>query len=309
MAAVADDARSADDVPDLVWSLAEKSLIVVEPSANATRYRFLESVRGYALGCLADAAETALSALRLTDWYLDRLGPWLPFNAALTGLRAVELDNLRALIGLVADEDPAASPESRSSPWLSFTSVTEPLPLASQKLGSTSRTYWRRHRSALGSLCELAGLLVSAGEAFEAEELVTASGGPARRGRCPRWDPAVCERLMALAKAVQGEQRVSSDIARRALAGDLDDRSRSSMLNSLAIAAAALADIETAYDATDQALELALRTADDEYALVHHNTLAELSFRRGAFAEAAHHQQAALESASQMGISAPSRFR
>ena len=115
------------------------------------------------------------------------------------------------------------------------------------------------------------------------------------------WDPAVCERFMALAKRVQGELRVSCDIARRALAGDLDDRSRSGMLNSLAIAAAALADIDTAYDASNQALELALRTGDDEHALVHHNTLGELALRRGAFAEAAHHQQAALESASQMG--------
>jgi predicted ATPase len=299
-AAVADDARSAEDVPDLVWSLAEKSLIVVEPSANATRYRFLESVRAYALGCLADAAETVLSARRLTEWYLDRLGPWLPFNAALTGLRAIELDNLRALIGLVADADPARA-QTLAIAVAQFHkrhgTIAAGVPETRRYLSNLPAPTPER----VGLLCELAGLLVSAGEAFEAEELVRQAAALRGEVGAPRWDPAVCERMMALAKAVQGEQRVSCDIARCALAGDLDDRSRSSMLNSLAIAAAALADIETAYDATDQALELALRTADDEYALVHHNTLAELSFRRGAFAEAAHHQQAALESASQMG--------
>ena len=164
VAAVADDALSPDDVPDLVWSLAEKSLIVVEPSANATRYRFLESIRGYALGCLADAAETALSALRLTDWYLDRLGPWLPFNAALTGSRAVELDNLRALIGLVADADPARA-QNLAHVVAQFHkrhgTVAAGVPETRHYLSNLLAPTPER----VGLLCELAGLLVSAGEA------------------------------------------------------------------------------------------------------------------------------------------------
>jgi len=36
------------DVPELVWSLADKSLVTVEPSANANRYRMPETVRAYA---------------------------------------------------------------------------------------------------------------------------------------------------------------------------------------------------------------------------------------------------------------------
>ena len=47
-AALAADDLDAYDVPELVWSLADKSLIVVEPAANATRYRLLDSIRHYA---------------------------------------------------------------------------------------------------------------------------------------------------------------------------------------------------------------------------------------------------------------------
>ena len=74
-AALAADELDAYDVPELVWSLADKSLIVVEPAANATRYRLLDSIRHYARRHLEDRGATAATARRLASWYLDRLGP------------------------------------------------------------------------------------------------------------------------------------------------------------------------------------------------------------------------------------------
>ncbi len=41
--AVADDDLDADDVPELVWSLVDQSLLVADLAANGTRYRFLET--------------------------------------------------------------------------------------------------------------------------------------------------------------------------------------------------------------------------------------------------------------------------
>jgi len=43
-AAVADDKLEAEDVPQLVWSLVDRSLVTADLAANDTRYRLLETV-------------------------------------------------------------------------------------------------------------------------------------------------------------------------------------------------------------------------------------------------------------------------
>jgi predicted ATPase/DNA-binding CsgD family transcriptional regulator len=56
----ADDRLPAADIVDLLTTLADKSLVEVEPEAlGQSRYRLLETVREYAAGCLAIAGETA----------------------------------------------------------------------------------------------------------------------------------------------------------------------------------------------------------------------------------------------------------
>src|SRR5207253_6540028 len=73
-AAVAGTGIDAFDVPELVWSLVEKSLVVAD-LANGTRYRMLESIREYALERLAATGETSVVADRVAEWYVTRLGP------------------------------------------------------------------------------------------------------------------------------------------------------------------------------------------------------------------------------------------
>src|SRR5207342_2486219 len=47
-AAAATDAVAADVIPDLLWSLANKSLLNVDATAGSSRYRFPETVRTFA---------------------------------------------------------------------------------------------------------------------------------------------------------------------------------------------------------------------------------------------------------------------
>ena len=73
-AAVATDTLDSDVIPDLVWSLANKSLLNVDTTAGGTRFRFPETVRTFARRH-DPAADITSAARRLAAWYLDRLGP------------------------------------------------------------------------------------------------------------------------------------------------------------------------------------------------------------------------------------------
>ena len=92
------------DVLDAVWSLADKSLVVVDLTANETRYRLLETVRDYARRLLDDEGAHQLRPCGWPRW-LDRIGPWCRMDRVRCGEIEVELDNLRALVPLVAKED------------------------------------------------------------------------------------------------------------------------------------------------------------------------------------------------------------
>jgi predicted ATPase/class 3 adenylate cyclase len=93
-----------DDVAELVWSLADKSLLVVDRTAGATRYRMLETVRAYGADRLAEAGDADVARQRLADHYFERF-PWahVTRQVQLSGL-AGEADTVAALVdGLLAD--------------------------------------------------------------------------------------------------------------------------------------------------------------------------------------------------------------
>jgi predicted ATPase/DNA-binding CsgD family transcriptional regulator len=63
------DAIPASDVLDLLASLMDKSLVVLEPEVlGQARYRLLHTIREYAAARLADAGESAAFQLRLRDY-------------------------------------------------------------------------------------------------------------------------------------------------------------------------------------------------------------------------------------------------
>jgi predicted ATPase/class 3 adenylate cyclase len=103
-AAAATDTLEAEAIPDLVWSLANKSLLNVDATAGSTRYRFPETVRTFARRH-DPGGDIAIAAHRLATWYLDRLGPWCALDRVWMARMSEEVDNLRGLIPLVATSD------------------------------------------------------------------------------------------------------------------------------------------------------------------------------------------------------------
>lgn len=87
-------------VLDQVTLLADKSLVVVESSSDATRYRLLETVRQYALEKLGESGEGEDVRARHRDHYLAIAGvlddPARASDGRYIALAEAEIDNLRA---------------------------------------------------------------------------------------------------------------------------------------------------------------------------------------------------------------------
>jgi predicted ATPase/class 3 adenylate cyclase len=102
------DPLAPEDVLDLVTSLIEKSLVMVDELESGTRYRQLETIRDFAREYLNQREDAAATAVRHCDHYL------LVAKAAKQGLEGTEqaewtkrveaeLDNLRVAILLALD--------------------------------------------------------------------------------------------------------------------------------------------------------------------------------------------------------------
>jgi predicted ATPase/class 3 adenylate cyclase len=105
--AVAGERIDPHEVPQLIWSLVDRSLVTAELAADATRYSLLETIQTYGRDRLDEAGETGLVAYRVAEHLLDRMGPWSPADRRWQGEVGVELGNLRVLVPLTA----AGSPE------------------------------------------------------------------------------------------------------------------------------------------------------------------------------------------------------
>ena len=106
----ADERLQRPAILDLLTSLAEKSLVVVEEHGASVRYRLLETVRRYALDRLAQAQEVAPLRERHRDFYLDlaeRIAPHLQTasQSAWLDLLDVEAANLAAALDHACDTD------------------------------------------------------------------------------------------------------------------------------------------------------------------------------------------------------------
>ena len=95
------------DVPELVWSLVEKSLVVPEPSANATRYRLLETVRAYAGVRLEARGGRAATVGTLAAWYVAAVPVGPAGRPPVAGAVGAGDRDVSGLISSLERDDPA----------------------------------------------------------------------------------------------------------------------------------------------------------------------------------------------------------
>jgi tetratricopeptide (TPR) repeat protein len=102
-----------DEVLDLLDGLVDRSLVVMEERAGRTRYRFLETVRQYAAGRLAQEERKVLGE-RHARYYAQLAARaeaawWTSDGERWLARLEEELDNLRAALRWLLDNDPEAA--------------------------------------------------------------------------------------------------------------------------------------------------------------------------------------------------------
>ncbi len=290
-AAVTGGTVEAYDVPELVWSLADKSLVTVEPAANATRYRMLETVRAYAGLHLAAAGQTATTAARIADFYLDRFPLAQRGNRAWLNSLVAELDTLSALIdGLdpTTDVVPALA-RLRAEPR----AVAGQPRLGCDEIDAVLARITRPSAAVARLLLVSASLLGDAGQVDEAWR--RCNEGEAMLDRCgdgDRWGPV---RIMSprvtllLRRATADDLDQARALAEQQVARATTDGDRADTLLRLAIVASARGDDDVAA-INAEVSALARRAGDHVLAALALNNLVEEELRDGDFARAAAHR-------------------
>ena len=213
----------AYDVPELLWSLVDKSLVVADLTANETRYRLLESVRAFARRQLVDHGEAEAAAVRLARWFIDRIGARRRARG-WTGETGVELDNLRALVPLLAPVDAELAQEVAVTIGR-YLDATQAYRDGIEELTRYVADLATPTPTRVSLLTCLADLHLRTGDVGAADELVVAAEAVRDQvGGLPDWDDVALERIRADRACRVGDYGAAMDVARRALAGPLSPR-------------------------------------------------------------------------------------
>jgi predicted ATPase/class 3 adenylate cyclase len=102
-AVIADTDVAADEVLDLLASLVDKSLVVVDRAHSQTRYDMLETIRQYAQERLVDSGDAEAVRARHAHWYADFAraagrGLYSPDEAMWLERLQEEVDNLQVAV-------------------------------------------------------------------------------------------------------------------------------------------------------------------------------------------------------------------
>lgn len=298
--AVADDQLSSDDVPELVWSLTEKSLVAVDLAAGRTRYRFLRVVRQYGRVHLDEAGETTQVAVRLSRWFLERLGPGRPADRAWIGDVGLEADNVRRLIPLAAREDEELAQQLACLVGR-FLDAAQTSRTGIDSMVNWAATLVMPTPSRVSLLTTLAQLHLRFGDVEAASRVLREAGELRARVGSPTWDEVGFERQMGELAIRSGDFVRAAELAGSALEGQLSPRGRARMWNLLGLARSALGDLPGAMAACEQERKEFKETGQEVFVAASEGNLAEIALRLGDHVTAAGHQRNCLDLALALG--------
>ncbi len=288
-----------DDVPDIVWSLANKSLVNVEPAAGATRYRLLATVRSFTRQRCGNE-EFKATARRLAQWYLKRIGPDLPLDLAWTGQMADEIDNLRGLIPALAETDCALAQRLACSIGQYF-DLKQEYTQGIDEVDRYAQLLLAVTPERVGLLTRLADLQLSVGHLEEASTALTLAAGLQTNVGPTPWDDVSVERSEGGLALRRGLFDLAASVAERVLSEDPSLLGQARMWNLLGIARISADDSMGAASAFEREVE-AWRILGREALLVSaHGNLAEALIRCGDRRRAAQQQLVCLELGVQYG--------
>jgi predicted ATPase len=291
-----------DEVPALVWSLVDKSLVFADLTKSETRYALLESVREFAARRLEERGETEAAAMRLAGWYDRQFGPSVRIQTGWTGLVGADIDNLRGLIPILAGVD------AEGAQRIGFTIGRYLDAIESYQEGINElQTYLELlpapTPTRVSLLASLAYLYLRGGQIVEAEEVV-ASAERLRSvvGSVPPWDDVSIERTRGDLAIRLGDCAEAAVAAKRVIGQPISLRGRARMFNQLGIASVGLDDLDQALSAFEEEVDAYRQLGDEVYEATAQGNLAEIALIRNDYAAAARHQRACCRLALQLGM-------
>jgi predicted ATPase/class 3 adenylate cyclase len=294
---------AADDVPELVWSLVDASLVQSDDAAGATRYRMLSVMRTHA-GSLASYAEASMAMRRLARLELDRIGPDHPTDLAWRSAMSVELDNARqVVVTLGASTDAEELAITQTLVW-SIGRYHDGRDAYRAGIGEVRRwtdslTLATPERVALLAL--LAELHLRLGETGAAEAVLDEAVALAADVGLPAWDETAVDRQLGELALRRGDFGRATAIARDGLGRARSPRGRARLLNLLGIVLAEAGDYSAAAEAIREEINAAQQAGMETYLVASYGNLAEVLLRDGHTAGAAASQLACLELSRSLG--------
>lgn len=299
-AVIADDSLDADEVPELVWSLVDWSLIRRDVTSGSTRYSMLSTVRTHVLQ-RANEDVVVASRRRLADALLERVGPQRTLTRALITQLGIELENVRGVVGHIDVPDTVA----RSLAW-SIGQYHDVKGLHRTGIAEIGRCIEQRPEPGpdLVALLTLqADLHLRLGETGPAARIMTQATTLAADVGTPPWDDmGVVRTTGELALRADDDPERAIRLAESALDdGSATARGEARLCNLLAIAHHTLGDVESACSALDRCLRAEEAAGLETFLANTHGNYAEALMQLGEPVGAAQHQLSALEYARSMG--------
>ncbi len=280
--------------------LMDKSLVVADVAADETRYRMLTIVRRFARARLDDCSETTGVARRVADSYVDRLGPERDVEHYWLGEMTIEIDNLRALIALLAPTD-AEHAQLLACSILQYHDITQSLHEGIAEAISFERDLVAETPARIGLLACVAKLYGRSRDVDACEAAITEADGLRETLAEPPWAAGMLANTAGLALLHRGGSDAALALADRELASPSSDLAQARMLNLKAIAASVGGRFDLAEDALIAGLEVERRLGSGREIATTYANLAETALRRGDTRAAAAHQLACLDLAPQIG--------
>ena len=298
-AAVATDSLDVDVVPDLVWSLANKSLLNIDTAGGGTRFRFPETVRTFARRH-DPAGDIATAARRLATWYLERLGPACALDRGWVARMGEEVDNLRGLISLLADDDPSMAQQLAWSIG-QYHDLVQSYRHGIEEVARHVAQLDTPTPSRVGLLTLLADLRLRVGEIDLASTALTDAQTLQHQVGPPPWDEVAVERTEGELALRSGDHQQAARLAEKVLKRSLPDRGQGRMWNLLGIARFAGGDHAGAAAAFEFELAAWQRLGLEALQVSAHGNIAESLLTFGDRSGAAHHQRQCLQLALRYG--------
>lgn len=279
--------------PELVWALVEKSLAIADLAANETRYRLLETIRVYAARSATAAGDTTTAARGVGAWYRQHLGPDHAPDRAWIGDVGDELDNLRAVVSMLAASD---QPLAQELAWTvgRYHDAVQQFRTGIVDLRRFVADLDAPSPARVALLTLLADLHLRVGEIDPARQLVDEAARLRAKVGPARWDDVGVERTRGEIARRAGDLEGAVAIADDALARDLSPRGRGRMANLRGIALLALGDRREAQASFLEELAAYEQLGFDAQVASANGNVAEVALQLGAVDVAAAHQRTCL---------------